>query len=117
MNRHWTKIAWITCLLLLSSGNSWAFLDFLKSPATLILNQKDCTFNRSVKGAVVNGNFILNGRNVVAMSMERLDDDHVIGEVAGKKVVLDVGVNNGVISAVFNNQWSHVTVTYLKCLL
>lgn len=114
----WNKLAVGICLALVSSGNALAFLDFLKSPATLILNQKDCIFMGQNKGEVVNGKFILGGASVILMSLEQVDANRVTAKMQNSDAatfVLEVQKGKGTISAIRNVGGS--SVTFLQCSL
>lgn len=114
----WNKLTVGICLSLVSSGNALAFLDFLKSPATLILNQKDCTFMGQTKGEVVNGKFILSGAGVILLSLEQIDANRVTAKMQNSSAamfVLDVQKGKGTISAIRNVMGS--SVIFLECSL
>lgn len=114
----WNKLTVGICLSLVSSGNALAFLDFLKSPATLILNQKDCTFMGQNKGEVVNGKFILGGAGVIFMTLEQVDANRVSAKMQNNDAamfVLEVKKGKGTISAIRNVMGT--SVTFLECSL
>ncbi len=114
----WNKLIVGVCLSLVSSGNALAFLDFLKSPATLILNQKDCSFMGQTKGEVLNGKFILSGAGVILMTLEQLDANRVTAKMQNNDAalfVLEVQKGKGTISAIRNAAGS--SATFLECSL
>ena len=114
----WNKLTVGICLSLISSGNALAFLDFLRSPATLILNQKDCTFMGQNKGEVVNGKFISSGVGVIFMMLEQVDANRVIAKMQNNDAamfVLEVKKGKGTISAIRNVMGA--SVTFLECSL
>ncbi len=112
----WNKLTVGICLSLASSGNALAFLDFLKSPAILILNQKDCTFMGQNKGEVVNGKFILGGAGVILMTLEQVDANRVTAKMQNSDAamfVLEIQRDKGAISAIRKVGGS--SVTFLQC--
>lgn len=81
-----------------TSFSTSGWLDFLKSPTTLIMNQKNCTFGGSTGGEVVNGRFIVN--SIIIMSMEKLDGNRIVATMRdGNSLVLDVNKSTGSVTA------------------
>jgi hypothetical protein len=82
-NNHGTQVA-ILMLASMSWGTAWGgILDFFKSPASLIMNQKHCSYMSKMPGETLNGRFIFSpgqGVVVVIMSMEQLDDNRVVAK-------------------------------------
>ena len=109
----------VLLLALMSCSTVWAgLLDFLKSPATLIMNQKNCTYMKQITGEVVNGRFIISSVGAVVMSMEKLDDDRVVATMQTedrRSYVLNVKKSKGSITASLTRPQG--SLLFLECSL
>ena len=121
---HGSRAAIALLALTLCSAARGGVLDFFKSPAELIMNQKNCVFMKQnsggIAGEVLNGKFIFSpqrGTVVVLISMEKLDDNRVAARMERTEdhqvVVLDVKKNKSEVTAGFTAQ--QVTILFLEC--
>jgi hypothetical protein len=124
---HGIKAA-IVLLALMSCGTAWGgVLDYFRSPAALILNQKNCTFMKQsypggIAGETLSGRFIFSpaaGVVVVMMSMERLDDNRVVARMERSEnrdlLVLHVKKSKGAVTA--SVTYPQGAILFLECTL
>lgn len=109
-------------LAMILCGNAWAFLDFLKSPSKLIMNQKQCTYMNQMQGEMLNGKFLhttSQGLVLVVMSIEELDDNRVVATTGigenRQQHVMDVRKTKSEVTA--SMTFPQRSILFLKCSL